>query len=114
MTLGQMIDGLLPDAFVSIGSGNGYFFIGKAGEFRERAGSYDARFRRIARDNFIRQGGDPGKASEVPYTPVLEREVLDIYDRIIDPGKAVIIEGTETGGMWCYSERLDRRAGRSV
>ena len=132
--------GLPHDSFVSIGSGTAYFFIGRLGEFLESAGVYDNRFReqadeklKVARDKVkaIIDGlrNDPGNLSLIDklesarrvykktldgyihYTEVLDREVLDIYERSCDPGVGIKIEGDESGSLWLYSERVDSGKG---
>ena len=49
----------------------------------------------------------------VRYVEVSEREVLDIYERIHEPGYAILIEGDEPGRLWDASERVKPHNGKS-
>ncbi len=41
------------------------------------------------------------------FVPVLEREVLEDYDRSIDGAIVVLIEGIENGSYWLHDEYLE-------
>lgn len=125
MKLKDYLTKLDPKLTVAIGpvDGTAFFYVGDAGEanilelvfeeimtdkkrqidkYKHRlwnvktVGEYEINKWTAARDRLERE-----IRTDIPY---LDREVVTTYDKEVDPGLAIFIEGTETGSFWLREE----------
>ena len=75
---------------VSIGAGSSYVYIGEAGDTASIVKAFEK--------------ASTGRSDRIDI-PILEREVVEMFERVYD-GIAIVIEGTEMGRCWTRNDYI--------